>query len=451
VLAELDPQDTIAAVASPPGPGVRGLVRLSGSNAWPIALAGFHAEEDDTPPRRPEIRRGSLQVEGLRPLLPALIALWPGPRTYTGQDVAEIHTVGAVPCLTQVLAGCLNRGARHAQPGEFTLRAFLSGRIDLTRAEAVLGVIDARNSAQLDAALRQLAGGVSRPILVLRDRLLDLVAHLEANLDFADESDVDPLGRAVLADELQSSGDELAALADRLTRRDRPAGNPRVVLSGPPNAGKSRLFNALLGHHQAIVSPRAGTTRDYLTATCDVGGMIVELIDTAGLDVPRNPIESQAQTHRADQAGQADLLLLCSSTDTQTAAGARPANDTPVLSIWTKCDLGRPEPGDARAAILTSAATGEGLDELRSAIARHLRGGNAEADSPASTGARCRDSLEGAATALGSAAQTLRDGGGEELVALDLRLALDELGKVVGAVVTDDILDRIFQRFCIGK
>ena len=134
--------------------------------------------------------------------------------------------MGALPLLTQVLAGCLNRGARHARPGEFTLRAFLSGRIDLTRAEAVLGVIDARNSAQLDAALRQLAGGLSRPIHDLRDRLLDLVAHLEANLDFADESDVDPLGRAALADELQSSAETLSALADRLTRRDRPAGEP---------------------------------------------------------------------------------------------------------------------------------------------------------------------------------------------------------------------------------
>ncbi|MBV8127328.1 MAG: tRNA modification GTPase [Planctomycetaceae bacterium] len=451
MLADLDPEDTIAAVASPPGPGVRGLVRISGRNAWRIALDGFRSERDSSPPRRPEVRRGALAVEGLRPLLPAIVALWPGPRTYTGQDVAEIHTVGALPLLTQVLAGCLNRGARHARSGEFTLRAFLSGRIDLTRAEAVLGVIDARNSTQLDAALRQLAGGLSRPIHDLRDRLLDLVAHLEANLDFADESDVDPLGRAALADELQSSAETLSALTDRLTRRDRPAGNPRVVVSGPPNAGKSRLFNALLGHDRAIVSPRAGTTRDYLTAACDVGGMIVELIDTAGLDLPRDPIETQAQTHRADQAGQADLLLVCTSPDTLTARGELPHLDTPALSVWTKCDLGRPDPSRAAAAILTSAATGEGLVELRAGIARLVRDSNAEADLPASTGARCRDSLVGAKVALGSASQTLRDGGGEELVALDLRLALDELGKVVGAVVTDDILDRIFQRFCIGK
>ena len=124
MLADLDPEDTIAAVASPPGPGVRGLVRISGRNAWRIALDGFRSERDSSPPRRPEVRRGALAVEGLRPLLPAIVALWPGPRTYTGQDVAEIHTVGALPLLTQVLAGCLNRGARHARPGEFTLVRF---------------------------------------------------------------------------------------------------------------------------------------------------------------------------------------------------------------------------------------------------------------------------------------------------------------------------------------
>jgi tRNA modification GTPase len=451
VLAHLDPGDTIAAVASPPGQGVRGLVRISGRNAWRIALDGFRTERVASPPRHPELRHGALVVEGLRPLLPAMIALWPGPRTYTGQDLAEIHTVGALPLLTQVLAGCLKRGARPARSGEFTLRAFLSGRIDLTRAEAVLGVIEARNGAQLDAALGQLAGGLSKPIHDLRNRLLDVVAHLEANLDFADESDVDPLGRAALAEELESSAVTLSALTDRLTRRDRAAGNPRVVVLGPPNAGKSRLFNALLGHDRAIVSPRSGTTRDYLTGTCEVGGIIVELIDTAGIDLPRDPIETQAQANRADQADQADLLLLCTSHDTWTDRGKLSRQDRPALWVWTKCDLGRPEPSQASTAILTSAATGEGLDELRASIARLVRASNAEAVSPSSTSARCRESLEGARTALNSASQTLRDGGGEELVALDLRLALDELGKVVGAVVTDDILDRIFQRFCIGK
>src|SRR6185312_3857000 len=201
--------------------------------------------------------------------------------------IAEVHIVGSTPILDQLLAQYLARGARHAEPGEFTLRAFLSGRIDLTRAEAVLGVIEAANPAQLEAALHQLAGGLSGPILALRDHLLDLVAHLEANLDFSEEPDVDEVGRAALAAELDQSARGLSELARRLDERGRPEGYPRVVLVGPPNAGKSRLFNAMLGRDRAIVSPRAGTTRDYLTGLCDCDGLAVELVDTAGIEDAR--------------------------------------------------------------------------------------------------------------------------------------------------------------------
>jgi tRNA modification GTPase len=382
-----------------------------------------------------------------------MLALWPGPRTYTGGDIAEIHTTAAPPILNLVLATCLARGARHAQPGEFTLRAFLSGRLDLTRAEAVLGVIEARSPAQLDAALEQLAGGLARPIQALRERLLDLLAHLEANLDFVDEADVDPLSRAALAEELDVAASELHALADRLHRRDRPLGRPRVVLAGPPSAGKSRLFNALTGEDHAIVSSHAGTTRDYLTAVCDCDGVAIELVDTAGFQPPRNPVEAQAQAYRAEQAELADLVLLCQSKDTSLSAGVSlffPAT-APVLYVATKCDLDPPEDDRAEGMIVTSAETGLGLGELRSAIARELRATAVEGDLPASTGARCRDSLLGAGQALHAAAECLFSSSGEELVALELRLALDELGKVTGALVTDEVLDRIFQRFCIGK
>jgi tRNA modification GTPase len=451
VLASLDPQDTIAAVASPAGNGLRGLIRLSGPEAWSIALAGFTPDRDAPLPRRAEIRSGSVRVDGLRPELPAMIALWPGPRTYTGQNIAEIHTHGSPPLVNKVLAGCLGRGARHAEPGEFTLRAFLCGRIDLTRAEAVAGVIDARNQAQLDAALRQLGGGLSGPILALRDRLLDLVAHLEANLDFAEEADVNPLGRALLAEELAASADELTELATRLNQRDRSGGLPRVVLIGPPNAGKSRLFNALLGGDQAIVSPRAGTTRDYLSGFCQCDELVIELIDTAGIENPQTAIESQAQSMRAGQARQADLVVFCFSEDTIGVLTTEVLAASHRIQVWTKCDIKRPQPHELPQAIRTSAATGEGLAELKASIARVLRSQDSEGDLATSTGARCRDSFVRAGEALQAAAETLLTGGGEELVAFDLRLAIDELGKVVGAVVTDDILDRIFSRFCIGK
>jgi len=451
----LDPNDTIAAVASPAGPGLRGIVRLSGPDALSIALQGFIPDRKERAPlRRAVVRAGSMRVDGLRPLLPVLLALWPEPRTYTGQNIAEIHLPGSSPLMSLVLAQCLAAGARHAEPGEFTLRAFLCGRIDLTRAEAVLGVIDARNQAQLEAALEQLAGGLSGPILALRDRLLDVLAQLEANLDFTEEPDVDPLVRAVLADELAGSATELKALARRLNDRDRPECCPSVVLAGPPNVGKSRLFNALLERDQAIVSPRAGTTRDYLTALCDCDGVTIELVDTAGIESGGNTIATRAQALRLQEAARAHVLLDCrsidSSVDTAEVANA-PGRAT--LSVWTQSDRGLPDPSIAGTTpmIVTSAATGAGLETLRSAIAAIIRGQEVDGNLPAGTAARCRGSLLGAEAALRAASETLIDGGGDELVAVDLRMAVDELGRVVGAVVTDDILDRIFSRFCIGK
>ena len=214
-----DSADTIAAIASPPGFGFRGIVRLSGPEALAIARARFTPTPDRPEPddvRRAVRREGRLQVDGLRPELPASLLLWPGTRTYTGQPLAEIHTVGSPPVLQLVLAQALKAGARLAEPGEFTLRAFLSGRIDLTRAEAVLGVIEASTPSQLTAALNQLAGGLARPVATLRDRLLDILAHLEANLDFVDEPDVDPLARSELARSLAEGSHELVALAERL-------------------------------------------------------------------------------------------------------------------------------------------------------------------------------------------------------------------------------------------
>ncbi len=313
----------------------------------------------------------------------------------------------------------------------------------------MLGVIDAQNPAQLEAALEQLAGGLAGPIAALRDRLLDVLAHLEANLDFAEEPDVDPLARAGLAESLSDSAAEVAALAERLRGRDRPEGHPLVVLAGPPNAGKSRLFNALLGQSRALVSPQPGTTRDYLSALCDCDGLTVELIDTAGLEPAATAIDDRAQSFRAEQSARADLLLDCRSADTPSLPPIAP--DRPRLRVWTKSDLAPPIDRLEPNTIATSAESGAGLDVLRRAIATTLRAQAADSDLPATTGARCRESLVHASQSLQSASETLRLSGGDELVAIDLRQALDELGKVVGAVVTDDILDRIFRRFCIGK
>jgi tRNA modification GTPase len=423
------------------------MVRLTGPEAWPVALDGFESDGKTDSPARAERRSGRLRVDGLRRPLAVAVALWPGPRTYTGQPLAEIHAPGSPPILRQILTHCLARGARLAEPGEFTLRAFLSGRIDLTQSEAVLGVIDARTPAQLDAALRQLAGGLASPILALRDRLADVLAHLEANLDFAEEPDVDLLENQALADSVDRAADEVNRLADRLRGRDRPEGRPRVVLVGPPNAGKSRLFNALLGLDRAIVSPVAGTTRDYLEAPCDCDGLAVELVDTAGIEEARTAIEGRAQLAQGRQSDLADLLLDCRAADAPALEDV--PTDRPTLRIWTKADASPPP--DPAAFLGTSARTGEGLDDLRRAIADALRSRAVDADLPLGTAARCGEGLARAGRSLEMAAGALRLGLGGELVAVDLRQALDDLGRVVGAVVTDDLLDRIFRRFCIGK
>ncbi len=247
-------------------------------------------------------------------------------------------------------------------------------------------MIDARSSAQLDAALAQLAGGLATPVLDARNRMLDVLAHLEANLDFTDEPDVDPLERASLIEALAASADEIANLIGRLSERDRPESLPRVVLSGPPNVGKSRLFNALVGQDQAIVSSQAGTTRDYLTARCDCEGFVIELIDTAGVEEARDTITRQAQSFRAEQAATADLLLECRAAGISPAVAASGDRACRVLYVWTKADEARPGPS-ASAMIVTSAVTGAGVAALRSAIARELADSEAGGELPAGTSA----------------------------------------------------------------
>lgn len=467
MIRSLDPQDTIAAIASPPGPAFRGIVRVTGPKALEVVSGLIRGNGEGQEPvlvpampvlsglsgggrevaggsfRRPQLVQACMDLEGLSGTVPVLLGIWPGPRTYTGQPLVEIHATGSRPILDLMLASLLAKGARLAEPGEFTLRAFLSGRIDLTQAEAVLGVIDAGSRTQLDVALRQLAGGLAGPIQGLRDRLLDLLAHMEAGLDFDDEPDVDVLAREQLGIELNQAAEVIADLADRLTDRDRPDRRPRVVLAGPPNAGKSMLFNALAGNDQAIVSDVAGTTRDYLSCLINCDGIEIELIDTAGLELVKGEIQGQAQAFRQEQVKEAELVVTCRPVDVTQSL----TDDSGGLLVVTKTDLSMQPHGFG---LQTSAAKGEGIDELKRAIADRLRSTNA-GDLPAGTAARCRASLVHASESLRSARDSLAVGAGDELVSIDLRQAIDNLGEVLGLEVDDEVLDRIFRRFCIGK
>jgi len=451
--------DTIVAIASPPGGAARGIVRLSGPQVRSCLERVFRADSgiELSAITGPAVLPGVVSLNAEYPPLPCDLYLWPGGQSYTGQPVGEIHTLGSTPLLEAAVRALCAAGARLAEPGEFTLRAFLTGRLDLTRAEAVLGVIDAADRRQFDLALAQLAGGLADPLHRLRDTLVDLLAHLEAGFDFADE-DLPFITPDELSRQLDGAMQTLGRLARQMQSRGETADRFRAVLVGWPNTGKSSLFNVLAGEPAALVSERPGTTRDYLTAEVDLRGAKCLLIDTAGIEPDSGKAAGELRRAARDvadqQSRQAHLQLFCldSTRPLNPWELARLAEDSDKrLLVLTKVDA--PRATDfAGHAVATSSRSGEGIDGLRNrlrdaVLAEAASGSNVVAG----TAVRCRESIRLAAECTERAARIARHGSGEELVAAELRVALDALGKVVGAVYTDDVLDRIFSRFCIGK
>ncbi len=337
------------------------------------------------------------------------------------------------------------------------------------QAEAVLGVIDATDRRQLDVALTQLAGGLSRPLLLLRDELLNLLADLEAGLDFV-EDDIRFIAPDELAHRLEQSAQQLDQLSHQLNARSTGNSLPQVVLVGRPNVGKSSLFNALKRQSAAIVSAVSGTTRDYLTTQIDVGGLPVELIDTAGLTIDveiedtNRPfqsreaattaaqIESKAHSASVQQHEQADLRLFClDSTRAMTQWETQATAGINTIVVLTKCDEKQHPAMRNDRAIRTSSQTGLGLEPLRLAIREATMSRSDDAGAVATTSIRVGENLSLAHASIARAIQLSAEKQGEELVAAELRVALTELGQIVGAIYTDDLLDRIFSRFCIGK
>jgi tRNA modification GTPase len=368
-------------------------------------------------------------------------------------------------------------GIRQAGPGEFTLRAFLAGRIDLTRAEAVLGVIDAQSEQEMTIALRQLAGGLIGPLERVRERLLDVLARMEAGLDFADE-DIEFISRDEILRTLDEVQGEFKQVRDQLRSRAVRESHVRVVLRGRPNAGKSSLFNAMLRlggrPGQALVSGIAGTTRDYLTGTLSAGGTLFQLFDTAGTEAglalaadhsshmePATEPARRAEAVASEVAARSQITILCLDSTRPLDAWERdqasraPAQGN-VIVVATKSDLvPRHELGEDTSdenVLRVSSVTGEGLTELAARLVELT--GNRSVELAGLTQAtidRCADGLIRAAAELDQALEIVQSGGGEELASASLRTILDELAIVTGRVCTDDILDRIFSRFCIGK
>jgi tRNA modification GTPase len=504
--------DTIAAIASPPGGAARGIVRLSGPQAMDCLVRLFQPDSGQllAPQPSPYAVAGSLRLPGLHSPLPCDVYGWSerissscsscsgacppreeanSPRkpvrhttvehprnatphgnvhSYTGQPVVELHTVGSPPLLDIVLRSICAAGARLAEPGEFTLRAFLAGRIDLTQAEAVLGVIDAGDPHELEIALVQLAGGLARPLQSLRNRLLELLAHVEAGFDFADE-DLPFITREELDRQLSEAAGETAAILRQVASRSELSRGLRAVLLGRPNTGKSSLFNALAGDHAALVSQHPGTTRDYLTAELDLDGVKCHLIDTAGIRGERreergegwavhrplgDSIDEAAASAAAQQRRGAHVQVLCLDSSRPLDAWERAelarVAERPRIVVLTKCDSPRQAIGPP-AAVETSSLTGQGIAALRCELRQQaLTAGEHGGDVVAGTAVRSADSLRLAGQCLQCARQAVT-AGQDELVAAEMRAAVDELGKVVGAVYTEDVLDRIFSRFCIGK
>ncbi len=442
------------------------MVRVSGPATADIATRCFtpHTRNTLNSVSLPTAIPGefAIQLHGpARQRVPCDLFYWPTSRSYTREPVAEFHTLGSPPILRATLEAACHAGARLAEPGEFTLRAFLAGRLDLTQAEAVLGVIDAQRPDQLHAAIEQLAGNLGRPLVQLREDLLMLLAELEAGLDFVEE-DIEFISAAELTARLESAVDEVRAVSEQMSSRLAATDTCQVVLFGVPNAGKSSLFNALAERFgavsragaSAIVSSQRGTTRDYLTATIELGDIRCELVDTAGIeDDPTIDIAASAQELTREQLERAVLRAYCVEVAHLAECVVPPAE----LVVVTKCDLApNAEQIGLRnipPTILTSSVTSVGLDELGEAIAalRSTAAAHQRSRCVAATADRCSDSLRLADAALTRAAEISADGAGDELVAADVRVALAELGRVVGVVYTDDILDRIFKSFCIGK
>ncbi len=445
-------EDIIVALATPAEPSERAVVRLGGIGCHDLISPIF--QPHIAPPGWPNVTKrhwveGTLCLPGLAGKIPCSIHVWPQGAGYTRQEAVELHLVGSLPLLDRLIQCLVAAGARPAQPGEYSLRAFLSGSIDLSQAEAVVAISKAKQPAELALAMEQLAGGIRHPAEELRRELLDLLADLEAGLDFAEE-DITFVDSKRLILSLGSFVARIINLRRQMREKDTRPPLPRVALVGPPNAGKSTLFNLLVDSNtQAIVSDIPGTTRDWLEGIGPLPcGTIIHWMDPAGLsDTPMGELDLVSQRATWNLLPRADLIVAC-----MPLSGKTPSNlltplpwDVPLLVVQTLSDL---TPIGENDALRVSSHTGEGIGLLKARVSEALKA-TAEANIPPL--ARCQAHLEHAEGALRRAHRQAVVNDPIELLVLEIRVALDGLGEMTGVLYTDDLLDRVFTRFCIGK
>jgi tRNA modification GTPase len=440
--------DTIVAIATPAGRGGLGVIRISGAEAPRIAAELIGREQPLKPRHATFARRADDHV---------VVTLFESPHSYTGEHVVEISAHGSPVVLSAILRAAIGAGARLAEPGEFTLRAFLNQKLDLVQAEAVADLIDAVTPLQARAAFDQLEGTLTSAIAAIERDLFDIIARLEASLDFPDE------GYHFVAP--KEAGDGVAGVIARIDSLLAHAQRGRLVregaavaIVGAPNVGKSSLFNVLLNANRAIVTAIPGTTRDLLTEQADIAGWSLSLIDTAGVRNSEDVVEQEGIARAKAAVTVADLTIVLLdrsrplSNDDRELLGITARR--PRVVVWNKIDLPPSlplEPLDPVEAVAISAATGAGIDHLVAAIGAALGTGEARRDPPQVTNVRHAALLERARESLTRAAAALGSEISEEFPLLDLQEAVTALQEIVGRKTTDDLLRHIFERFCIGK
>ena len=457
-------RDTIAAIATPPGIGGVGLIRISGPTAEGIAQRLFRP----SPPGNfltHHLDHGKIISPTTGAILDeVLIAFLKGPHSYTGEDTLEISCHGGPLILRTVLEAVFQTGARPAERGEFTQRAFLNNRLDLAQAEAVLDIITAKTRPGLAAAIDCLSGKLSEPIEGIRGEIIDLLAGVEAAIDFSDEDGVEMTPDEIIP-RIRKLIDRITALAATHRQGQIYREGVGVVIAGRPNVGKSSLLNRILGEKRAIVTPTPGTTRDFIEETVDIGGIPIRLTDTAGLRLPENEIEKEGIDLVWERLKRADVVLVLLDGSVDLTADDRELlakmPSKPLLPVLNKSDL--PQRLDEKSlrellpegtlpAIRISAKYGDGLDRLTEALRGLLLATPAEeAPEAMIVHLHQKTALDKAATGLARAREGLQAALPPELIALEVREALNAVGEITGRTTSEEILDRIFANFCIGK
>ena len=446
--------ETIAAISSAPGAAAIGVVRVSGKKSLGVLRKSVPVAAGPVPGK---VRVGlAVDAETGEPVDQVLYYYMKGPATYTGEDMVEIHGHGGTRNMERLLGCVLKAGARPARPGEFTLRAFLNGKMDLVQAEAVCSIVSAGSRQALRAAQGQLSGVLTREMEALRVIMVAQLARIEASIDFPDDAG----DLAIEESALKEIEERLDRLIGKWNRSRRLAEGLRVVLTGRPNAGKSSLLNRILGKDRAIVDTEPGTTRDYIEAAAEIRGHGMLLVDTAGLREEGDRIELKGMQAARDAMGEADVILLLID-ETGISRGEfdmvrRAAESCVLIPVLSKSDLGRGPDGDTMkmledfTPISCSSVTGDGVEMLEARLVK-IAGGGLDMAEPMLTNARHFSCVERARESIGTMRRLEREGHADDLIAAQLKNAISSIDEMTGREVVPDLLDEIFSRFCIGK